>query len=133
MPKLQWKQDYEIGNPSVDREHEELVRLINFMIDAAGLGGSAEAFGEAFNALERYMEQHFKNEENFLDATNNSNAKMMKNAHRNLEQEFKNLWASRRRTPSDQDLSDLLNWAENKLLEHFLMMDRTVFKGSSFN
>jgi hemerythrin len=66
MPLLEWKDSYGVGHSRLDRQHRELVNLLNQFSDAVGEGRAAAAQNQALDRLLRYTGQHFAFEESEL-------------------------------------------------------------------
>lgn len=67
--RLVWKPAYLCGEQDIDREHEELFRLANLLLDVS-LERDAKpgAFDNAFDALLSHVAAHFSHEEDILRA-----------------------------------------------------------------
>lgn len=67
--RLIWKPAYACGEPEIDREHEELFRLANALLDiAVERAEKPDAFNGAFDALLWHVTGHFAHEEEILRA-----------------------------------------------------------------
>ncbi|HEC91068.1 MAG TPA: hypothetical protein ENI55_05315, partial [Alphaproteobacteria bacterium] len=91
-----WKDEYCTGNPLVDREHRELVNLVNLLSAAAANEESETAFEDCFSALNRYVKQHFKDEEDLLDAVDSPHLERQRTQHALLARELCMLWSGDR-------------------------------------
>ncbi len=66
MPLLKWEAKLSVGIPSVDRQHQRLLELINELHDALSAGHGADAIGPVLTELLRYTQVHFKYEEELM-------------------------------------------------------------------
>ena len=55
--------DLETGNAVIDREHRELFRAVNELLDSCGKGQGRAAMEPAIQFLIGYVDQHFSHEE----------------------------------------------------------------------
>ena len=63
---LGWKPRYACGEPTIDKEHRQLFRLANALLDQAARDVNSSAFQMAFDALLSHVVQHFADEEQIL-------------------------------------------------------------------
>lgn len=63
---IAWTEDLAVGIPDIDKQHKELFRQINSLIEACRLGQGAEAVGQVLSFLENYARLHFSTEENYM-------------------------------------------------------------------
>ncbi|MEZ5839946.1 MAG: hypothetical protein R3D02_05820 [Hyphomicrobiales bacterium] len=68
MKRTLWKREYEIGNEKIDREHMRLVMLCRSVHDAIMVHKDEVIMGQVLTALQLYAEEHFRDEEQELEA-----------------------------------------------------------------
>lgn len=68
MALLTWSDQYLIGNESIDRQHEELFRLINAFHSRWLETHNQQDIARMLNRLVTYAEMHFRNEEAIMDS-----------------------------------------------------------------
>ncbi len=61
--KFEWTKDLETGNPIIDREHQELFKAVNKLMDACAAGKGRAAIEPAAKFLLDYVNKHFAHEE----------------------------------------------------------------------
>lgn len=84
MPeKLVWKQEYSVGVPLLDQQHQGLIELINLLSEEKVKAG---LMGQVFEELEAYTKDHFSAEEKMLKASDYRALKAHKKEHREFEQ-----------------------------------------------
>lgn len=66
MPLIDWRKDYQIGIDAVDREHRELIELINEMHAALGGDASPESAVHFLGELYTQVSGHFALEERMM-------------------------------------------------------------------
>lgn len=66
MHKIEWKDDFLIGIPEIDRQHKRLIKLLNDLLDADNLHvRSAEVSNTLYSMIE-YADVHFSTEESYM-------------------------------------------------------------------
>ncbi len=128
-----WKDGYDTGNPLVDREHRELVNLVNLLSAAAASEDSGSAFEDSFSALNRYVKRHFRNEEDLLDAVDSPYLERQRTQHAVLTRELHMLWSREKAEPREKVVHGLAEWSRHRLLKHLLTTDVEAFKDFPFN
>jgi hemerythrin-like metal-binding protein len=128
-----WKDEYLTGNPLVDREHRELVNLVNLLSAAAAGEDSGSAFEDSFSALDRYVERHFKNEEDLLDAVDSPYLERQRTQHAMLARELHMLWSGGKGAPRGKVVHGLAEWSRHRLLSHLLTTDLEAFNDFPFS
>ena len=66
MTLLEWKDNYAIGIPSIDHEHQELIELINWLNDVASHGASYSKVCTALGEIYAQISAHFALEEKIM-------------------------------------------------------------------
>lgn len=69
MPIAQFTDALRTGDPVVDRQHQELFRLVNELHDGLLAGRKQELLGPTLARLGRYTVDHFATEEKLMAAT----------------------------------------------------------------
>lgn len=68
MPSTRWTSDLATGNPEIDREHQELVEIIDLLKAAASGGDQKARLSHALDQFRNHVLQHFPNEEREMEA-----------------------------------------------------------------
>lgn len=66
MPLLVWRKEFELGIPSVDYEHKELVNLINELHGSLSKEGPKDAISEFLGEIYARISAHFALEEKIM-------------------------------------------------------------------
>ena len=66
MPNIVWSSQLVIGNPKIDSEHKELIRIANALLRALNEGRNKNDFSKVLHELREYTVSHFNNEEEFM-------------------------------------------------------------------
>lgn len=69
MLPIQWRESYSVGVPALDTQHRRLLEIINELAEVTTAGGQSDLFFAALDALARYAENHFADEERILRDT----------------------------------------------------------------
>ncbi len=84
MPFILWNQALSVGIPSIDRQHRQLVDIINDLHDAMLAGKAKDISGQILENLLNYTRNHFAAEEAMMTAANYAGLAAHKLRHRNL-------------------------------------------------
>ena len=60
---FEWSSRLEVGIPSIDNQHRELVSMLARLFDAMQSGAGSSVLGEILGSLEHYAQKHFAEEE----------------------------------------------------------------------
>jgi hemerythrin len=63
---IEWTAALATGVVEIDKQHQELFRRINELLDACHKGKGPEAVGEVLAYLDNYARLHFATEENYM-------------------------------------------------------------------
>jgi len=63
-----WENSYATGVDQIDKDHKQLVKLINDLYEAMQDGSGGALLLPVFSALKHYTEMHFANEERYMIA-----------------------------------------------------------------
>jgi len=66
MPFIQWLPEYSVGIPSLDKEHQQLVKMLNDLYAAMQTGQGQAALGKVLSGLAQYCGSHFATEERLM-------------------------------------------------------------------
>jgi hemerythrin len=67
MLEIKWGPDLMIGVPEIDRQHEELVRLLNELFNAYMEDETGDVIADSVNAVADYADYHFSAEEELME------------------------------------------------------------------
>lgn len=80
---LVWKDEYSVGVPLLDQQHQGLIELINLL---SSQKADAGLIGRVFDELESYTKEHFTCEEDLLKASGYQDLKAHRQEHKAFEQ-----------------------------------------------
>lgn len=81
MKRIIWDESYNIGVPSIDTQHQEIIRMINKLISEKNATVDSETISETLSGMTKYAEYHFKTEEDFMLEINFPDFKNHKKQH----------------------------------------------------
>ncbi len=93
MFPILWSEYLRTGEPTIDRQHQELIRNVNALLDAMAVGEGKEKLDEIFAFLARYVDEHFGYEEDCMERYRCPVAGKNKQAHQAFLQTFAKLQA----------------------------------------
>jgi hemerythrin-like metal-binding protein len=66
MPAIVWRDTYNVGVRSIDRQHRKIVGTLNELYDLRTARDREKQLKRVFESLRRYIEQHFAAEEAYI-------------------------------------------------------------------
>ena len=125
MDAFIWDQRYLTGEPIVDHEHQELVRMINLVIDPGEQPLSKAQVPVILNQLVKYAAVHFKHEEQLMRDSGLDPRSIEQ--HSKVHQEFATqVTQMLAMDDPNNDLEYLLNFLTAWLAQHILGMDQAM-------
>lgn len=125
---LEWKDAYATGDPMIDAQHKELLKLADLMVEAARRGESETVQQAAFNALFRYTEKHFAAEEAFFKARGTPCLEEHCRKHAILKKELEGLWREHTLAYVETSQDALSTWVLDRLVYHMTHDDRAIIQ-----
>lgn len=68
MPHVEWTSDFETGNEKVDGQHKQIFELLNLLSNAIKEKKTNKAIREVIEKLTIHILEHFRDEEEFMNA-----------------------------------------------------------------
>lgn len=79
MVFMEWDEAYSVGVPTLDAQHRNLIRLINLLESGEAKG---ESLAAVLDALDRYVHEHFSEEERLMAAARYEDLEAHRAEHR---------------------------------------------------
>lgn len=117
-----WSDEYSVGIPTIDKQHQELVNMLNRLFIAASGREDAGTAGGILNALMDYTRTHFSLEERLLLAAKYPDVERHKLEHQKMIAKLDEL-TRRFRLEEEQVYPELLGFLRSWLKEHILDSD----------
>jgi hemerythrin len=124
MNFIVWNDRLSVGVAAIDREHKELISILNDLYQAIDCGSARETVSEALGRLTQYTENHFAHEERLFTQTTYPDVESHHREHAAMA-----AWLSDCRSRYDSGrLSGLslevVNYLKDWLFDHILGSDR---------
>nr|WP_307726413.1 diguanylate cyclase [Trichlorobacter sp.] len=125
--RLVWKPEYLSGEPSIDAEHQELLRMANLLLEQiASPKNDPARFNATLDSLLQHITSHFENEEALLRRIGYHEVDEHARQHALLKEQIVTLrQVAEKRTISTGELVDFL--AIKVVHEHLMEADRKYF------
>ncbi len=68
MPIIKWRDSYSVGIKEIDKEHKNLVKIINDLFEIVKVEGNIRDSSNCIERLIEYTKEHFNDEESILEA-----------------------------------------------------------------
>jgi hemerythrin len=122
MSRFEWKDDYSVGHPGIDADHQGLFQLIRELEEADMTDG---LLGQILARLEDYAKVHFTREEGLMKRGGFPDFDAHVKQHRIFEEWLKTVKTTyRRASESPFQVGDLVNaFLENWLVKHIMEED----------
>lgn len=117
---FEWKDEFSVRMPHIDKQHQELFRLAENMYQAMSAGHGKEALEATLDRLVKYTEEHFAAEERLMRLNDYNGQVAHKHEHRELTRqvrEFQAEFKKGRTTMAVPVLQFLRNWLEHHIKE----------------
>lgn len=122
MALFEWSEDYFVGIPSIDGQHQQLVALINELHDGMLSGITTERVEAVLNGLVEYTAHHFSYEERLFAEHDYPDAEGHADAHGRLIDQV--LDFKRRYDAGEASLNmELMVFLKDWLIGHILGSD----------
>ncbi|WP_319763757.1 bacteriohemerythrin [Maridesulfovibrio sp.] len=122
MAGIEWNESLNLGIKELDKQHKELIGLVNDFLDAYGKGESAGAVDKILKQLKEYAVYHFNAEEKYMEEIEYPHLAEHRQLHAALKNSVKSMQSARFHLEevSAEEIKALLSkW----LIEHILRVD----------
>ncbi len=125
METFVWNEHFITGEPQVDTEHQELVRIINWIIGHQKSAAEKQELGKVLDDLVNYAATHFTHETELMVA-GGCDPRFLQ-AHVAVHQDFAEKVIKLRDSPvTPEDIEFLLRFLSGWLAHHILGMDQSM-------
>lgn len=66
MEKIIWNQSFSVGVEEIDRQHKQLVNILNQLLGMEGIQVDSEIISDTLTRMTDYADYHFSSEEKFM-------------------------------------------------------------------
>lgn len=124
--KVEWREEWNSGNETIDREHREILLLGNRLLELSLEENAAEHVESQVNVLVGHIRDHFSDEEKILETAGFPGLAEHRNIHRALLEEAASMKG--KFTLGEVDASSFFRFLIEKLvIEHMLSADVLFF------
>jgi hemerythrin len=121
MDLIQWKDEYSVGVPEMDKQHKGLIVLINRLTEEEQTTGM---IAYVFEALDQYVKEHFRAEEKLMRASGYADLEPHKRQHRDFEEWLRAVKQAHAAGASTFMLAETVNeFLRRWLIDHILKTD----------
>lgn len=121
---IEWDDKLALRIPSIDREHQKLVAMINDLYNGFQSGHGRDAMGLVLNELIEYTANHFKHEEEVFRQTAYPGAEAHIREHQALVAKVLELQAKFKSGAQNVLTQDVMLFLKNWLVQHIMGTDR---------
>lgn len=125
MAFFEWKESFNIGNKTVDRQHRSFMEILNEYYDFAFGGSAGQAGKDLVDRLKAYAAMHFRTEEGLMESLSYEELEKHREQHRYFESlvsEFEGQHMKGEAESLKKTLPFLRDW----LLDHILEQDKKL-------
>jgi hemerythrin len=118
MALIQWDDSFSVNVAEIDRQHQQLIGMINDLNDAMRQGKGKSVLGKITDGLVNYTTTHFRTEESYFDKFEYPEADSHKKAHSDFVKKvsgFKDEFEKGNVTLSIQVMDFLSDWLQKHI------------------
>lgn len=115
-----WNDSYSLGIPLLDKEHKKLLNLINTFLSSIHTKDEQSTIISTFDNLLKYTNEHFENEEAFMEKHKYPDLKEHKKAHIKLSKQVIQINENKKYVFADNIADFLIAW----LTDHIMGTDK---------
>lgn len=120
---IQWTPDMSVGVPVLDKDHQQLVGLLNEFIKAVDDGEGVLAVDSIFSGLMTYTETHFVREEKVMEACGYADLEAHREQHKKLAERVCECREAYMRTITESLEGEVRDFLMSWLQDHILVDD----------
>ncbi|MDP6573738.1 MAG: bacteriohemerythrin [Rhodospirillales bacterium] len=126
MTFLPWSEDYKVNIRVIDNEHRALFDLVNALHLEISQGKGERVVGSTLSALIRHIEEHFPNEEKYMEQCGFPGLRHHVSEHERFAQTVRRFKQQFDDNPDRLNTDSLLNTLKNWITGHILKSDREM-------
>jgi hemerythrin len=123
MALFAWSDDFSVGEPEIDRQHQTLFSLINNLHSAMLAGGGAEKANEVLASLVQYTNEHFSAEEELMRRVRYPELTLHKAVHDAFSRKVEGLLQRQRQGGKSLVTIEVMNMLKDWLTAHIKGID----------
>lgn len=125
----EFTEDYLVGIELIDREHEELFRIVgraNQLVKSYDTAVDYDALMKILNELKAYTEEHFQDEEEYMEWIHYDGLAAQKRAHEAFIDKLENIDLDEIENNPQEYLQKLLEFLLGWLINHIMYTDKKI-------
>ena len=123
MEKIIWNESLSVGVQEIDRQHKQLVGILNQLLGMDGLKVDSEVISDPLTRMTDYADYHFNSEEGYMQKYAYPDYETHRLEHiafmRKTAELAMGTMAYRKNIPAD-----MLEYLKNWLVEHIMVSDK---------
>ncbi len=130
----EFTEDYLVGIDLIDREHRELFRIVgkaNQLVKSYDFSSSYDKINEILNELRAYTEEHFRDEEEYMEYIHYEGLAAQRRAHGAFIDKLKTIDLDEIEDNPQEYLQKLLEFLIGWLVNHILNTDKKIPAGGA--
>ncbi len=92
--EIEWKESYSVGNELIDKQHKNLIAIINKLYEAIFANQTKEELKSILKELQKFGDEHFKTEEEYFKKCDYEGAAEQIKEHESFRQKLKTIASS---------------------------------------
>ena len=125
MAVIKWRDSYNTGVGIMDKEHKQLVDLIETMHEAIRDGATIETVGKVLTEMAEYTDVHFRTEEKLMEEYNYPDIDSHKKEHKKLIKEAES-FSKKLAEHYPDGLQEFYKFLREWLVNHILDVDKKL-------
>ena len=126
MNDIQWKTDYMLNNPVIDKEHKHLFDIALEAFKPVLPEEKKKKIKAVIIELNEYMKTHFQHEESFMRLIKYPHLREHETIHHNIIQSMKTMLSSLTTIPIKEFEKNLASFIDTALVNHILHEDKKI-------
>jgi hemerythrin-like metal-binding protein len=127
LERIEWKDEYNVGEETIDFQHKELVRLINNLVDSVGTAQQELLQEITLDELVKYTHNHFAQEESLMEKHNYAGIEPHKELHKGFIAKITDL--KEQYSKGNSEINEgIFNFVRDWLLNHISKKDLEMVK-----
>ena len=127
MTIIEWSDELELGIPEIDKQHKELVDMLNEFYTELEKGAKKEAVEHFLKNLEEYLNYHLDYEEKFMEKIGFPDLENHKKTH-NMFKKFYKEEVEKYLKGDKKALRELVAFTYSWLFSHIVKSDKKYLK-----
>jgi len=119
MSFIDWQEEFLTGVKEFDLQHKKIINMINALYEGIRFNIEKEVLKNSLEALRKYLEVHFKTEEEFLEKHGYPEIKVHKEEHKKFFENFERLI-----NQENINYVEVLKFFKNWWVSHLLNYDK---------